>query len=418
MAGRRKLDDWLQSYLEYTEYTEPPVSYHVWSALSCISAALERKVYIDWEGEIYPNLYVILVGPAGRARKGTALKVAREFIKGAGIPMLGDDNSEEVIIKDMGAQSTTYIDKNGAAREQCAVACVHEELGVFTGYQNTRMLLYLTQWYDSRNEWSRRTKNMGIDELHGVCFNLLGATAPDWLPYIMPKETTQGGFTSRVIFVVEDDKGKVIADPTKHRPSKALKKDLAYDLGLIHNLVGEYHFDAEAHKACVEWYEELEATVRAGTRDFLLHPAFDSYLARKGTHIRKIGMAIAASRRDEPVITMDDYELAHKLLNAIEPNMPKVFTGIGKADYTAELEMILNYLRKAERPVKYSEILRTFYRDVADADLDAIMTALEKMKLVRSLRDMESREITYEYTGGDDPVSEAQILRFRGKAGP
>ncbi len=42
----RQLDDWLSSYLDYTENTEPPKSYNTWVAISTIAAVLKRKCYI------------------------------------------------------------------------------------------------------------------------------------------------------------------------------------------------------------------------------------------------------------------------------------------------------------------------------------------------------------------------------------
>jgi hypothetical protein len=79
----RELKDWLESYLDYTENSESPISYHTWCGLSVIAGALQRKVYLRWGlgRVIYPNVYAVLVGASGRTRKGVAIGIAKDFLK-------------------------------------------------------------------------------------------------------------------------------------------------------------------------------------------------------------------------------------------------------------------------------------------------------------------------------------------------
>ena len=61
----RKLNDWIDSYLEYTKNSEPPDLYKEWVAVSVVASILQRKCSLPW-GDItfYPNMYIILVGPS------------------------------------------------------------------------------------------------------------------------------------------------------------------------------------------------------------------------------------------------------------------------------------------------------------------------------------------------------------------
>ena len=80
--------DWISAYLKYTEETESPVSYHTWTAVSMIAGALQRKCYMQWGLEtIYPNMYIILVGSAGRTRKSLAINIGEEVFKGLDLPL-------------------------------------------------------------------------------------------------------------------------------------------------------------------------------------------------------------------------------------------------------------------------------------------------------------------------------------------
>lgn len=58
----RHRTDWLTSFLEFTENSEPPPTYRLWTALSVIAACLRRKVKLDLGMlTFYPNFYIILV---------------------------------------------------------------------------------------------------------------------------------------------------------------------------------------------------------------------------------------------------------------------------------------------------------------------------------------------------------------------
>ena len=49
--------------------TEAPEIYHLFTGMSLIAGVLGRKVFLDWTSyKIYPNLYIILVGPHRQSR--------------------------------------------------------------------------------------------------------------------------------------------------------------------------------------------------------------------------------------------------------------------------------------------------------------------------------------------------------------
>ncbi len=75
-------DGWFEWYDKYTAETESPLSYHLFSSLAVLSAALGRRVFLDmgfWK--VYPNLCLVLVGPTGRVAKTSAVNIAKDLIK-------------------------------------------------------------------------------------------------------------------------------------------------------------------------------------------------------------------------------------------------------------------------------------------------------------------------------------------------
>jgi hypothetical protein len=330
---------------------------------------------------LYPNNYIILVGPSANARKGEAINIAQAFAKAANISMAADTQTPESLIRDIASMREEFVDNDGVTSVQSAITAYVGELAVFTGQQNDKFLVTLTDWYDSRGVWEYKTKNQGRDEIQGMCFNLLGATAPDWISYIFTPQAIGGGFTSRCIFVCETRKRATVPDPNAHPPDLKLYDALCYDLEAIRTRVkGRYDWTPEAKTAYEAWYvasqEELDRT-----QVFMGDGRLAGYGGRRQSHIRKISMAMAASTRDDLIVELDDFERARLLLERTESKLGNLFAGIGHGRYVAETDKVLNYLR-THREVTRHQLLRNLYRDLDEASLKAITEILREMHVL------------------------------------
>ncbi len=168
----REIDDWLRGYLKYTEGSEPPRSYHTWVGLSLIAAALQRRVHLSWGFEmIYPNIYVVLVGPSGKSRKGIAIGIGKDLLSEvAGIVLIANSTNREALVKRMKESSANFSTPgSGRIEYHCSVTAMSEELSVFLGQKDTKFLVNLTDWYDSKDKWEYETISRGTDFVNGVC---------------------------------------------------------------------------------------------------------------------------------------------------------------------------------------------------------------------------------------------------------
>jgi hypothetical protein len=308
---------------------------------------------------------------------------------------MAENPTPEAFIKDMHAAENQFLDEStGNWVYQSPVSCVVEELAVMLGQQNINFLSFLTNWYDSRYKWVRRTKHQGTDTVLGVCLNILGSSAPDWLPGILSREAIGGGFTSRCIFVVEERKRKTVLDPTENRPDPALREDLIHDLELMMCLSGRYDFTEEARDFYMDWYEREDKKLQDGNPG-LGDPALMGYAARRPTHLRKVSMAMSASRNDEMLIELDDLERALAILENAEKNMYQVFSGIGRNKWVAETELVMSYIKRRGTVLR-SELLNSLYRDISEEALETIINVLTAMKRVE-ISITESNDRRYRY---------------------
>lgn len=397
----RVLNDWLSGYLQYTQGSEPPLSYHTWTGISIIAGALQRRSVLRWGFEtIYPNMYIILVGPSGKARKGVALGIGKELLASTGIQMTSESVTREALIRCMKGAITNYQTPDGQVKFHCSITCFSEELSVFLGQNNISFLSSLTDWYDSKDNWTYETKGAGTDKLQGLCFNLLGATAPDWLQSMLPQEAVGGGFTSRVVFVVEEKKGKTVSKHEFSAEEIRIKQGLVRDLERISQLSGEFHFDAEGEAAYVAWYEEQDRRLAAGDLP-VADERFSGYCERRSTHIRKLCMVLSASRGDDLTITKADFERAVGVLRSAELKMHKTFGGLGTAAYGQITERVIQYIRHA-KVVTRSGLMTKFRRDMDGGVMKVIEEVMSMMHVVKITRDLAKDEILYEWIGDDD----------------
>lgn len=396
----RQLKDWLSNYLDYTENSESPISYHTWCGLSVIAGALQRRVYLKWGlgRVVYPNLYVVLVGASGRTRKGVAIGIAKDFLKRVPSITVTPESSSgrQAMILAMKRAQVNFTDPTDSKiKFHCSVTAFSEELSVFLGQGDIAYLSNLTDWYDSKDDWEYETVGRGKDSLQGLCLNLLGGTAPDWIQSMIPPEALGGGFTSRIIFIVEEVKRRIIPKYTVTQRELDLQEALHIDLERISQLSGEIVFNAVAEEKYIQWYIEQDTALSAG-RPVITDNRFAGYCERRATHIQKLMILCCASRTDSLLITAEDFDRAHELLKYAEINMPKTFGGLGKSRVADESNSIINYIQKV-RITTRKVLLQKFYRDIDAHTLANVEMLMQQMGVVkiRLLPELGDKEYTW-----------------------
>lgn len=373
----RKLGDWIEAYLQFTENSEPPVLYHEWVAISVIASALRRKCYLPW-GHLtfYPNMYIVLVGPSGKCKKGTAMGFGASFLSKLGIKIAANSTTRESLIQQLNAASDNTIDPVTGAMEMHASLTVYsQELTVFLGYNNNQLIMDLTDWYDCHDRWTYRTKNQGIDEIIGVWLNMIGATTPELVQSALPKDAVGGGLASRMIFVYESDKRASVPFPFLSDEAIALHDDLRDDLELMSMMAGPFKYTSDFLDLYGDWYIGQEQNP-----PFQTVPSLSGYVQRRPNHIFKLCIILSAATRDDRVVDARVLRRAIDLLERTELNMPRTFAGYGAspdADITARIMAFLEIRRRVTR----QDLVLAFHQDLRFGvlSLDRIIDIMVEM---------------------------------------
>ena len=394
----RLLKDWLTSYIDYASVTEAPKLMHFYAGVGALAGALRRRVWIDMKRFTWtPNFYIIFVAPPGIVSKSTTADIAMDLLKQVpGIKFGPDVVTWPALVSAFAAAGESFQYGEDWV-PMSPLTLVASELGNLIDPQDRNMInLYINLW-DGRKSLEKVTKMAGNDTVEAPWINLLGCTTPHWIADNMPSATVGGGFTSRCIFVYADRKEKYVAyvDEVVSTQDADKRAALIHDLEHISlSLVGPYSITEEARIWGRAWYEEVWKTRPPELDDDRL----DGYLARKQTHMHKLAIVLAASRRDELFITGEDLQLANTMLKSVEADLSKVFSRIGRTEDSLQSERLVQYIqRRVECP--YLDAYRHIHSYFPDfRDYEGILSGCVRSGLITMFQ--KGSDFWLKYTGG------------------
>ena len=381
MKKPRILPDWLESWMEYNSNSEAPKPYIQWVGLSVIAAVLSRKCFWIWDKIIYPNLYVVLVGPPA-CRKNSAMDPGKRMLEKLNVNMAADITTMQKLMIRMEENTDNFQEENGPLHTYSALTVFSEEFAVFLGYNNREFIGVLTDWYDCKVHFNYETKHQGDTKIEGVFFNLIGGTTPSLLQDSLTSQTFGGGLNSRIIYVYGNQKDHLEMFPFMAQGKFELWDKLETDLQSIQILAGEFQKDQTYLDHWEIWYPETERC------KLKADPRMVGYAGRRPTHAHKIAMLVNASRTGDMILTGDDLRKAITIMEKTEKTMSQTFAGVGKSDTAAVMHAVLTFVR-LRKTVMYSEILRHFSYDANDNVMATVIATLEKSNLVS----VESKKI-------------------------
>lgn len=380
----RNVTDWLNGFMELTDNSEPPILFRKWTGISTIAAALQRKVRLELglSLTIYPNLYIVLVGPSATG-KGTAMKFASDIIEQvAAIKLSAQATSLQALINRMTKTNLTDIDlATGKQQFHSSLTIFSNEFTVFLGYHNKEMISALCDWYDCHNRWIYETLIRKKEEIIGVWVNILAGTTPDSLQSSLPVESIGAGLTSRIIFIYEEKKAKLVITPTKTKEELTLQQMLIEDLEEIAKLSGQMVYTEGFIDMYKDWCYDADKNPP------FYDKKFDGYCGRRRSHLLTLSMICSASRSDEMIITADDLQRAIDLLVEVEAKMGLVFKGMGRSDISSLINDSIVYLSNSHTPdIPLWQFAKYFEGDMDKLTMDRILSTLESMNMINLLR--------------------------------
>lgn len=377
---KRLLGNWIKAYLEYTEHTEAPENFHLWTAIGTIAGALRRKVWFDMGTFTWtPNFYIVFVAPPGVVSKSTTSAIGLDLLKDVpGIVFGPSSTSWQAFIRYMA--ETCQVDyplDDGDFFPMAAVTVEASELGSFVDFKNGDMAAVLCDLYDGKTgNWSKLSKTSGNDNIVNPWINLIACTTPSWIAEHCTDYFSGGGLASRIMFIYGENKRHLVAYPKRRMQNLGIdiekrKKILLHDLEIIASLNGEFELSDEAYEWGEVWYKKHWTE----EHPFLTGEKYQGYLARKQTHLHKTAMVYSAARSNDLLINVEDLVAANEQICALETNLLNVFALANKEDEATLAADVLDYISRVGK-VRKQTLFREFFKVMTSDTFEKILKSL------------------------------------------
>lgn len=403
-------DDLFDMYFEYVKGTEPPAVFHRWSLIASVGALLGRQMWLPFNGRLFPNQYVMLVGDPG-TRKSAAIKKASRLIGSAGFENFGaQKTSMEKFLLDLqdggiGSDEMTDApfgkskekaldvlmtlklkgDNNVHDEEPSEMFVAADEFNNFLGSGNITfqsLLGELWDWDEPDRYYKQRLKSSKSVSIYQPTINILAGNTPSGFADCFPLASIGQGFMSRLILVHGESTGVKITFPKQ--PSPALQDRIVGHLKRMKlTCQGEMTMDEGAMNALDMIYKGWPN---------LEDQRFTHYSSRRFTHLLKITMIVCAARLSTN-LTVPDVLYANTILSFIETTMPKAIGELGKSRNSEAANKIMQTLYSAREAKTVQDLWKVVQNDLDKiGDLGSLLVNLQQADKIQSIKSVTGKD--------------------------
>lgn len=373
----RHYPSFIEGFMSYTEKLPSPALFRRWCALSAISSALERKVWVaPYGAPLYPNTYVILVGPPG-VGKSVVTSVVQDLMTSLPSHHFASSSLTKAAMMDELTAARRAIVRPGLTPpyvEFNFLSILSNELGVLIPAYDNDFMSALTDIWDGHGYSERRRSNKIEIKMPDAQFNILAATTPGYLSGTLPEGAWDQGFMSRTMMIFS---GETILRPLFQNleVDEAAFKQLKEDIKRISELFGKMSFTPEAASLISEWH-------MAGGPPAPEHPKLHSYNARRTTHLLKLCMLISVAESDDLIITEEHFISALDLLVETEAAMPDIFKAMNTGGDQRAIEELwyfcMTTYAREKKPIQEHRILAFLAEKVPAYSVEKILQVMVK----------------------------------------
>ena len=346
----RNYTDFIQASADAIKGSPLPKPFAQGSALSAVAGAMGRRVWYSMANyDIRSNNFIVLIAPPGRNKSvSLILPFTKVFSRlttpvgtteddqnfNSGLDQYGLRNYPLYVVQDRITPEKLAVDMTKITRldlrlstpamdefYDSSVTLVTSEFGTFMGRHERYLQMFMTDMWDSKAEYSHKTKTSGEYIIKGPCLNWLACATPEQFVDNLPEDARSQGLLSRMLPIYYDG-DRIPQSLVQERVSDNTVNNLREDLADIAKMYGPMTFDEDAFKI-------VDEDIKAGIPPEPTDNHLSEYVQRRVSHFIKIAIAVSASRRSTRKIMLEDWEFTKELLFAAEKQMPKALEGFG-----------------------------------------------------------------------------------------
>lgn len=346
-------------------------------------------------GTLFPNLYVVLVGPPG-AGKSAVVSYSEGLLRKVG---------EDVHVAPSSVTSASLVDtiQQSTCRfvrpyflQYNSLQVVASELQNFIPAYEATFMGMLTKLYDCElYEERRRTGKTTHVKIENTQLSILAGTTPSYLNSLLPEGAWDQGFTSRTIFVFSEASGVTPNlfnnDEADAQLARELDEDLLFDLKALYWHIGQIEWTKEAQNAMQGW-------MVAGYQPEPEHGRLLHYKTRRTQHMLKLSLVAAVSRGDEMKVRIEDFETAKGWLFEAESYMPDIFRAMTTTPESRSMEDARFYLKQLAKKLNGGSVPEHYLVDflkhrTAPQNISKMIEVMVKAKMLRHVYDSQGNSL-------------------------
>ena len=424
-----KKNEFISTHLQYVYNTESPVIMHIWSAICAAGAAMGRHTYLETGlGNLYPNIYCLLVGPPG-TRKNAAINAAVNIMKDVTnvkfapddtggqrqglIVAIEDSDSDNISSQlqtndlsdldifnnselDQIANCTLTIKKNNPDKHTLFICAT--EFGSFLGQGSLEMTRFLNKMWDGEDYRYKIRKDHHT--LKDSSLSLLGGTTSSDLSSLLPAEAIGQGFMSRIVLVFAAQREKSVP------PEYAI-----YDQSCKKYLEDVYKYLFSEHLGpMTKSNQGVKIESELYNQDIQIPDSrFIYYASRRHAHLAKLAMVLAATNMRKE-ISGEDYLLANQILAEAEKTMPDALGEYGLSPLAVSRQKMIEFIQSANGPVRDDILWAMLRKDMRLIDFKNALADLVNAKKILKIDTEYGPAFVYNEDMSDifDQIAEAK----------
>ncbi len=381
-------NDFIESYCnDYaSQISDAPRKYQELMGMSVISTVLNRKVYLNYGiYNLYPNLYVVLLGKSTVMRKSHALNMAKYLISKVNDSLiLPNDFTPEGLFNLLVDNPSGIISWS--------------EFGAFLVNANAKTYQagikeFLTESYDCPKKINKRLSSNEFT-INNVYLNIITASTIDWFTENIIQRDIFGGFLGRFIYIpcTPEDKDKWY--PMPNQVDQKVINKLLLKLKAISNISGEMKLSDEAKVIQIKWLRRHEEDI-SNIDD---SKGITSFYSRLSDYLLKFAMLyeISSSNSSNSLTISENSMLrAVKLVNWLKESLSNLINK--HVEFSKEGREINRILRIIEEKKTISRANLLMNSHLSAKKLDEILSTLLQSEQIKQTFIQESRKKTTVY---------------------
>ena len=372
--------NFLRKYVSLFQGTEVPDRFATWAGISCLSAMLERRIWIDMNiFTIYPNMFIVFVADSGQMRKSTAILMTSRLLSKTdpGPRMIAQKTTTEALIDHL--RVTRSDDGTKLLQQTCGGIVIADELASFINHDSYQRGLgsLMIQLWDCPDKYEYRTRNRPLEEIHFGHLSLLGGTTIHTLRDAIPLAAMGDGFSSRVLFVYEDVAPPPVPRPIRFKGFKKVESELIHQLQKLASHKGEVTLSPDAIELFDAEYKRFYHSKFYGNEQF------QAYASRRDKHLLKVAMCLMAAEGESLELTRYHIQGAIVLLSDLELSLGTVFDRITMTESGALTERIYNSIVSNGGTMSRADILKKYSHQINAFELTKVTDTLAQANRIK-----------------------------------